>query len=304
MDRKTIVVHNGGFHADDLFATEVALFYLEKKGYKRELVDIIRTREVDVIERADIVLDVGGILNPEQFRFDHHQEGGGGTREGGIPYAAFGLAWKFLSPQMELSDYAIRRVDEKLVQTVDALDNGIDVFGEPDTEIPYRYSLQSAIHSLHPTWNEIGYSVDDAFFRTLPIIRVFLEREIAQAISEESGQIIVREQYEITKHEKPELLILDGHYPYSQAVESMPHVQFVIKPGEDGESWKARAVRKSTRGFNARKLFPEAWAGKTDDELARITGVPDARFVHNKRFIAVAGSKEGALALAEKSLRL
>lgn len=302
MERKTIVVHSGGFHADDLFAADVALIYLEKKGYEREQVDIVRTRDMELIEKGDIVLDVGGILSPEEFRFDHHQEGGAGVRENGIPYAAFGLAWKFLGPHMELSDHVIRRVDEKLVQSVDALDNGIDIFGEPQIDISYRYTLQTAIHSLHPTWNEIGYSVDDAFFRALPMVHTFLQREIAQAISEESGQLIVREQYEITKHEKPKLLILDGHYPYAQAVESMPDVQFVVKPSEDGESWKARSVRKNRSGFNARKLFPEEWAGKSNDELVRISGVPDAKFVHNKRFIAVAGSKEGALALAEKSL--
>jgi uncharacterized UPF0160 family protein len=303
MERKTIIVHSGGFHADDLFATDVTLTYLEKKGYQKEQINIVRTRDPELIEKGDIVLDVGGILNPEKFRFDHHQEGGAGTRENGIPYAAFGLAWKFFAPQMELSDYVIRHVDEKLVQTIDALDNGIDVFGVPEVEIPYRYTIQGAIYSLHPTWNEIGYSVDDAFFRALPIVHTFLEREIAQAFGEESGQLIAREQYELTKHEKPELLILDGHYPYSRVVESMPDVQFVVKPSEDGENWKARTIRKNRSGFNARKLFPEEWAGKSNEELADITGVPDAKFVHNKRFIAVAGSKEGALALAEKSLK-
>ncbi|MEX0933260.1 MAG: MYG1 family protein [Candidatus Paceibacterota bacterium] len=302
MERKTIIVHSGGFHADDLFAADVACTYLEKKGYEREQIDIIRTRNPELIEKGDIVLDVGGILNPEEFRFDHHQEGGAGIRENGIPYAAFGLAWKFLGPHMELSDYVVRRVDEKLVQTVDALDNGLDIFGEPSVEILHRYTLHSAIHSLHPTWNEVGYSVDDAFFAALPIVHTFLQREIAQATSEENGQLIVREQYEVTRREKPELLILDGHYPYAQVVESMPDVQFVVKPGEDGESWKARSVREGRSGFNTRKLFPEEWAGKSNEELAQITGVPDAKFVHNKRFIAVAGSKEGALALAEKSL--
>jgi len=36
--------------------------------------------------------------------------------------------------------------------------------------------------------------------------------------------------------------------------------------------------------------------------LAKVTGVPDATFCHNGRFLAVAKSKEGALKLAEIAL--
>ena len=56
---------------------------------------------------------------------------------------------------------------------------------------------------------------------------------------------------------------------------------------------------KDSRFFLRRKYFPESWAGKRDSELAGITGVLDAVFCHNHRFIAVAGSKEGAFALAK-----
>ena len=34
---------------------------------------LIRTRETELINQADIVLDVGGIYNPSIGRFDHHQ---------------------------------------------------------------------------------------------------------------------------------------------------------------------------------------------------------------------------------------
>jgi uncharacterized UPF0160 family protein len=49
-------------------------------------------------------------------------------------------------------------------------------------------------------------------------------------------------------------------------------------------------------------LFPDSWAGKRDAELVKATGVADAIFCHNNRFMMVAGSKEGALALAELAL--
>jgi len=49
-------------------------------------------------------------------------------------------------------------------------------------------------------------------------------------------------------------------------------------------------------------LFPESWAGKNGKELAEITGVEDAIFCHNARFICSAKSKEGAMKLAQMAL--
>jgi len=303
MNMKKIVVHSGGFHADDLFATATTLLYLEKEGYSREQVEIIRTRDKGIIETADFVLDVGGVFDEATFRFDHHQEFGAGERENGIPYASFGLVWHSLGPKLGLSEYVLTYVDERMVQTIDALDNGVDVFGESAALIPHVYILQSAIRALHPTWNEENYSLNDAFFKALEIARTLLDREIRNAVSEEEGREIIRNQYELTRDSMPELLVLDGHYPYGSSVESMPEVRFVVKPSEDGQTWKVRTVRKGRKSFEARTLFPESWAGKRDEELAEITGVPGAVFVHNKRFIAVAKTKEGALELAKKALK-
>jgi uncharacterized UPF0160 family protein len=61
-------------------------------------------------------------------------------------------------------------------------------------------------------------------------------------------------------------------------------------------------VRENLAGFKNRKDLPQAWAGKVNEELQKITGVADATFCHNARFTCGAGSKEGALALAKLAL--
>jgi len=61
-------------------------------------------------------------------------------------------------------------------------------------------------------------------------------------------------------------------------------------------------MRNNPMRYENRKNFPEAWAGKRDGELARATGVPDALFCHTNRFLAVAKTKEGALALAKLAI--
>src|SRR5690606_33502984 len=113
--------------------------------------------------------------DPERNRFDHHQEGGAGARENGIPFAAFGLVWREFGPRILEDNNAVRSIDERLVQTIDALDNGIDIFGESEVEIPYRYILQSVIRAMHPTWKEGDfYNADQAFRDTLDFILIVL----------------------------------------------------------------------------------------------------------------------------------
>ena len=48
--------------------------------------------------------------------------------------------------------------------------------------------------------------------------------------------------------------------------------------------------------------YPEHIAGKRDEELATLTHIPDATFVHTSGFLGAATSKEGAIKLAEYAL--
>src|SRR3989344_4225767 len=91
---KTVVVtHDGSFHADELFACATLSIWAEKEGRR---IKIIRTRNQEIIEKADIVVDVGMQYDPSKNRFDHHQKGGAGRRAESpeISYASFGLVWK------------------------------------------------------------------------------------------------------------------------------------------------------------------------------------------------------------------
>ena len=83
-----IVTHNDRFHADDVCTMAILRIYFGEK-----ITEVIRTRNEQIIQSADIVFDVGHIYNPDTNRFDHHQTEGAGKRDNGIPYAACGLVW-------------------------------------------------------------------------------------------------------------------------------------------------------------------------------------------------------------------
>ena len=195
----TIATHSGTFHADDLFALASLKMLLLGRGLEEDKIKIVRTRDEEKIRSADYVADVGGIHNPEKNRFDHHQKGGAGERDNGIPYAAFGLIWKTYGEEITGSEESAGRIDERLVQTIDALDNGIDVVDRSVSGLPHLYLLQSAFGSFHPTWKEKGHSITEAFFKALVFAESILKREIAHEEAQVEAFLKIEERYKNKK---------------------------------------------------------------------------------------------------------
>jgi uncharacterized UPF0160 family protein len=54
--------------------------------------------------------------------------------------------------------------------------------------------------------------------------------------------------------------------------------------------------------FAQRLPLPESWAGLEGAELAAASGVADAVFVHVRRFVGAAASRDGAIAMARLAL--
>jgi len=291
-----IITHSGNFHTDDVFAVTTLTILLDKRGEKYE---VIRTRDPEVMKTGDFVVDVGGEYNSDKNLFDHHQEGGAGERENGIPYSSFGLVWKKYGEELCGSSEAKNIIDKRFCYPVDAADNGVNTFNQVTADI-FPYIIHNITLVFRPTWREEEEKKrnhSSAFMEYIMVARNILEREIVHAQDEVDGGKLVVDAYEKTKDKR--IIIIDGHYPWEDVLNNFPEPLYVVKPDhQNGGKWKVKAVRDIVVGFENRKDLPAGWAGKRGDELAKITGVPDAIFCHNKRFIAVAGSKEGALALA------
>lgn len=289
---KKIVTHSGNFHTDEVFAC--AVLSLLNSGN----IEIVRSRDKEDWAKGDYVVDVGGEYDPSRGRFDHHQEGGAGVRPNGIPYSSFGLVWKEFGEKISGSSYVARIIDERIAQPVDAGDNGFETFGVRGEVAPYL--LQDAISAFRPGWNE-PRTEDEGFFDAIPFAEKILAREIARAKTEEEGKRHAESAY--ANSEDKRIIILEDHYPWYEALGTKPEPLFVVKPDRgDMGKWKIEAVRSDVHSFKNRKDLPREWAGKVGEELAKISGVSDALFCHNKLFIAVAGSKEGAMMLAKLAI--
>jgi len=292
---KKLITHNGSFHTDDVFACAALCLMLEKNGEKFE---VIRTRDEEIIKNGDYVFDLGNIYDEKTNRFDHHQTGGAGKRKNGIEYSSFGLVWKKFGREICESQKVADLIDKKLVAPIDAFDNGIDLIENKHEISPYF--IQHLFFSMLPTWKEENLTKEEMFLKSVEIAKVVLAREIIQAKDEVLAEEIVTTIYKNTQDKK--IIVLDKNYPYEYILNNFKEPLFVIYPRKTDDSWKVETIREDPKTFNNKKNFPKSWAGLRDEELQKISGVPDAIFCHRGLFLATAKSKEGAVKLAQVAL--
>ena len=288
---KKVVTHNGPFHADDVFSTAVLQLYLAD-----EELEIIRTRDEDIIKKADWVFDVGSVYDPQMLRFDHHQPNGP-VRESGIPYAAFGLVWKHVGEDLTGSKEISQVIEENLVLPVDANDNGFSLYDVNESNIK-PLELSAVIKKMNPVW-ESDEDYDENFKQAVDFARTVLVRFIKNAEAKIKMAEIVENVYQTAEDKR--VLVFDISVSSRLCVQ-YPEVQTIVFPDDSkvSNNWLAIAVPKHDVGFETRFSFPEEWGGLRNEELAKVSGIEDAVFCHRNCHLLITGSKESAVAAAEK----
>lgn len=288
MNDKTIATHNGNFHADDVFS--IAALKCIFPSFK-----LIRTRDLAVISKADIVIDVGGEYDADAGRFDHHQRGGAGERENGIPFSSFGLIWQKYGLEICQGNQDIANaVDSGLVSTIDAVDCG-HVEGVYD-----GISLSQTISMFNPTWQEDSH-FDTCFDEAVDFASRVLARFIASASGGINAKDIVAKAIE--NAEDPRVIVLDKYTPWKRTVHALSEeALYMVYPSQSGE-WRIQTVPVEPGSFEDRKSLPKQWAGLSGSELKEVTGIDDAMFCHNGLFIAGAESFESTMKMASIALR-
>jgi uncharacterized UPF0160 family protein len=308
-----IVTHSGKFHADDAWA--VAVLNVLFPGC-----EIVRTRDAATIEAADFAIDVGGVWDPAAGRFDHHQKGFSGARASGVPYASAGLVWREYGARcvgalaaahtgQQLADSEAREIaygiDADIVQYLDLSDVGAA------KNAPGGYGLSAVVSGFNPNWldeQRLGYGAAadayrlEQFRRAMELLTDILVNSVKYRVAAMLAVAQVR-QGEVLEDGKV-LFLKNSALPWTQVVrKEMPKVLFVISHSVAEQRYVLHTVPVSPESFKARADLPASWAGLRDAELAAVTGVPDAGFCHNGRFIAAVKSYEGARTMARLALR-
>ncbi len=278
-----LVTHSGRFHADETFAVAMVLMIKD--------VEVVRSRDEDIIAKADLVLDVGGEYCPESGRFDHHQNSFTLARKDGTPFATAGLIWQHLGAEIFADkglkndyevQYAINWVDKKLISDVDAVDNGL-----------YSSDPRPSVSMLVGMMNSSSDDEDmqyAAFLQAVSFCRGILNNFIKSAVAE-AKVIMVLEDF--ASKVKDGVMILDKNYPFKDFLYSHPEIKRVVYP-------------KSKEGFGVycngqENHLPKRFRGLRSDELNAISGLDDSVFCHKSGFMAVCKSFESALFLAKST---
>ncbi|XP_010252461.1 PREDICTED: UPF0160 protein C694.04c [Nelumbo nucifera] len=322
---KRVGTHNGSFHCDEALGC-----FMMRLTEKFSGAEIVRTRDPQVLDTLDAVLDVGGVYDPNRDRYDHHQKGFGEVfghgfttklSSAGLVYKHFGMEIIAKELQLDKGHPDVHRLFQAIyksfMEAIDAIDNGINQY---DTDQPPRYvnntHLSSRVGRLNLDWMDPDQSAEkenEAFQHAmnlagseflesvrfhvkswLPARSIVIECLAARGDVDSSGEIMVLNKFCPWKLHLFEL---------EEEMKIDPLIKYVLYQDDRSKNWRVQAVAISPDKFESRKPLPSPWRGLRDDELSKESGIPGCVFVHMSGFIGGNQSYEGALAMARAALK-
>ena len=191
-----IGTHDGRFHADDVLGTAICTMAVEGDCG----VEYIRSRNVYELERADIILDVGGRNDGVKW-FDHHtkQE----FRDNGIPIASAGQMWRhfyktiiakrcaFLNANTLTEQnytYIYSKIDNRIVSNIDAIDCGNATINDSFSLMisAFNFDRKNTTYTNNHVFEEIVNI-------TITLFRNVIDREI---LTIETNNTLIPDRYE------------------------------------------------------------------------------------------------------------
>lgn len=281
-----LATHSGAFHADDVFACALmSMFHPEP-------VEIIRTRDRDTIEAADIVVDVGYCHEPTLMRFDHHQPDYEGDR------SSVGMVLDWLEEAGHIIPFLANYLRENLVNELD----DCDVNGTPGAMSLLIWNMNTVKVAPSEVHHRIAFNTALQWAEhTLDILllsgrKAFKEQTLLEnLVSEQANEDIL-----VFPHYMRELVwrVAKAHLTAKFCIwQAGPDAYMVqcVPPIEDRQA--------------QRLPFPEEVWGLRDHDLEKAVDVdlgvaqkPQSVFVHRDGFVGGAATKAGALALADFAL--
>lgn len=293
---KIIVTHNGQFHADEVFAyTLLNTIFPDNK--------LVRTRDANIIEKADIVIDVGFTYNPDKDRFDHHQEDCNETFTDDILISSAGMVYKKYGVSYLKTILGVENISEELyldfyknlVEEVDAIDNGLKQNND-------KFSINTGISRMIARFNSDKVFDNDIQFNK------FME---AVKYTEYVSKIIIMELYSkdtmfaeeykrisllIDENNDKQYIIVDfdclnwykcvNKYYNKNTYKDI--INWIIY--KDNENWRIRTINYESKKLKDEKYLRDNVNNK--DEIL---------FVHKANFIASASTLETIVEIAELS---
>ncbi len=301
-DFKTIATHDGPFHADDVFAVSILSYMSSVPEDPR--CRVTRTRKPEIYNKADIVVDVGHVYDPENDKFDHHQKDG--VVIDGRSYSSVGLVWKkygIYYTKLKAFEFGIEenfsesdfkriadKIDETLIKGIDFIDTG-EIFKLED-RVPVKIMSVSGIIS---SFNPVNGSTEDYDYRFEQAVE-FADQLLSRMLDVEFSLLKTNKEVlnkiEETVSSGSSILFLEKFAPWQNLMDQRFHntITRVVFPALDG-GWRIQ----QTKWANP---FPVEWQGLENDKLKQASGIETMIFCHNNGFICGVTDRETAIYIA------
>lgn len=305
---KTVVTHNGLFHADEAFG--IAFLSLLLGSEMR----VVRTRNPAQIEQADVALDVGGVYNSDGLRYDHHQKDFLDVHEGtSIKLAACGLIWRHygtclitkLHPELDVEQVQSlwQTVEETVCRPVDMQDNGQNTFKVEGAEAQ-ALTISMMVSSFNQQ-DIYSPAQDEAFLRVVEILKEYVLNFLRAGANK--LQLLKEAEEAVKAQLGSKVLVLDKFLPYREAVlkANAEGQDFCLVTYPAKNQWNVQTIPfddSEANYYSQRVSFPKRVWGLTGPEAAKeqLGGCPLV-FCHKTGFLAAikADSADAARKAAE-----
>lgn len=305
---KTVVTHNGLFHADEGFGVAF-LSLLLGSG-----MSVVRTRNPAQIEQADVALDVGGVYDNTKLRYDHHQKDFLDVHEGtSIKLAACGLIWRHygtclitkLHPELDVEQVKSlwQSADETICCPVDMQDNGQNTFKVEGAEAQ-ALTISMMVSSFNQQ-DIYSPAQDEAFMRIVEILKEYVLNFLRAGANK--LQLLKEAEEAVEQQKGNRVLVLDKFLPYREAVlkANAEGQDFCLVTYPAKNQWNVQTIPfddSEANYYSQRVSFPKRVWGLTGPEAAKeqLGGCPLV-FCHKTGFLAAikADSADAARKAAE-----
>lgn len=324
---KKLGTHSGQFHCDEAFGS-----YMLKLLFPN--LEIVRTRDEQVLAECDIVIDVGAVYDHSKRRYDHHQKSFNHSMSTLMPNAKWttklssaGLVYlhyghevlnKILAsniPENKLNSI-YSKVYESFVQEIDAIDNGISIC-EGEQKYTIQTCLSNRVGNFNKQWNHVGEFNDmEAFERAMKLIGSEFEETVRytyQTWLPARTLVVDALEKRFQTHKSGRILEFNKPCPWKEHYflleeelgdDLNPQIDYVIFEDPSDGSYRIQSMPVSPKSFALRKPLPKSWCGVRDSELSEISGIQGCIFCHSTGFIGGNKTKAGAIEMAVKAIDL
>ena len=320
---ETIVIatHDKRFHVDDVGAVSLLAGYFNTCSQDQKItIKVIRTRETTLLDNADILVDVGGIYDPDKYRYDHHQVDCNETFSEFtvIPMSSIGMVWKhhgqailarYIEAQIQFNSIENwkdhipildQEIYSKIIQEIDAHDNGIPMMEGGKRNYWSNLGLPSIISSLNTSDTNNEEAQMQAFRQAMELFGKIFEIKLSEIITKyfdnQTDMIVVRD---LLNQSNEEYLIIDRRintiFKCLNKLDPDYRIKFLVirEPSEVEYTVKTRSRRETP--YQPLIVLDSA------EKLKSL--FDDIIFVHKNGFIAKTKSLESAVGIVQSAIQ-